>query len=220
MEVNFWARRPTIWNFLFGALSTSYQQRIHKFIPPHCIEIWSEVKNRWPFYYNVTFESQSTSMEVKFWARRPTIWKFLFGSLSTSYKERIHNFCPRLNLHSFLFSPPVIPPTFKHFVLAPAFPPSPYLSMPATPPGPWTLDKVKKRLRAEQVQREKAASARYRRQANRQQDEEAQSVKSSACQCSLLVVLTVCCLLLSLIVLVLSSVVLRVHSRKQAWKDK
>ena len=31
--------------------------------------------------------------------------------------------------------------------------------MPVNQPGPWALDKVKKRLRAEQVQREKAASA-------------------------------------------------------------
>ncbi len=165
-------------------------------------------------------------------SRKVLVWKWSFELGGQPFESFFLDRCPPhtnsgftisvppLNLHSFLFSPPVIPPTFKHFVLAPAFPPSPYLSMPATPPGPWTLDKVKKRLRAEQVQREKAASARYRRQENRQQDEEAQSVKSSACQCSLLVVLTVCCLLLSLIVLVLSSVVLRVHSRKQAWKDK
>jgi hypothetical protein len=113
------------------------------------------------------------------------------------------------------FRPPVLPPTFKHFIPAPAFPPWPYLSMPATPPGPWALDKVKKRLRAEQVQRDEAASARYRRQEDKQKDEEAQTVKSSACRCSVLLVLTFCCLLLSLAVLVLSSVVLRVQSRKQ-----
>ena len=82
--------------------------------------------------------------------------------------------------------------------------------MPVNQPGPWALDKVKKRLRAEQVQREKAASARYRRQEEKQLNQEGQTVKTSACQCSLLVVLTLYCILLSLVVLVLSSVVLRI----------
>ena len=81
--------------------------------------------------------------------------------------------------------------------------------MPVNQPGPWALDKVKKRLRAEQVQREKAASARYRRQEQKEFHKEGKTVKTSACQCSLLVVLTLCCILLSIVVLVLSSVVLR-----------
>ncbi len=118
---------------------------------------------------------------------------------------------PPLNVESFLFRSPVLPLTFKHFIPASAFPPSPFLSMPENRPGPWALGKVKKRLRAEQVQREKAASARYRRQEDKQKDEEAHSVKSSACQCSVLLLLTFCCLLLSFAVLVLSSIVLRVQ---------
>ena len=81
--------------------------------------------------------------------------------------------------------------------------------MPANPPGPWTLDKVKKRLRAEQVQREKSASERYRRPEQKELREKGKTRETSACQGCLLVVLTLCCILLSIVVLVLSSVVLR-----------
>ncbi len=73
------------------------------------------------------------------------------------------------------------------------------------------LEKVKKRLRAEQVEREKAASARHRRQEEKQLQQGTDSkVRTSACQCSVLLVLSLCCILLSLAVLVLSSVVLRI----------
>jgi hypothetical protein len=82
--------------------------------------------------------------------------------------------------------------------------------MLANQPGPWALDKVKKRLRAEQVQREETASARYRRQEEKELHQEGQTVKRSACQCSVLLVLTLCCFVLSLAILVLSSVVLRI----------
>jgi hypothetical protein len=104
----------------------------------------------------------------------------------------------------FFFHPPVLPPTFKPFIPASACASSPSLSMPATPPGPWALEKVKQRLRREQVEREEAASARYRRQ------EDKPKGNSSASQCSVLLVLTLSCLLLSLAVLLLSSVVLRI----------
>ena len=79
--------------------------------------------------------------------------------------------------------------------------------MPQTPPGPWTLDTVKNRLRAEQVQREKAAAARYRRQEQRDNRRETQSSRTSSTQCSLLLLLILVCLLLSLTVLVLSSLI-------------
>ncbi len=82
--------------------------------------------------------------------------------------------------------------------------------MPATPPGPWALESVKNRLRLYQVEREEAASARYRRLEDKQKDKEARSVNSSACECSVLLVLAFCCFLLSLSVLILSSVVLRI----------
>ncbi len=118
---------------------------------------------------------------------------------------------PLMFMPSF-FRLPVLPPTFKlsNTLSAPAFSPSPSLSMPANLFGPWALDKVKNRLRAGQVQREKAASARYRRQEDKQKDEEAQSINSSASQCSVLLVLTLCCFLSSLAVLVLSIVALRI----------
>jgi hypothetical protein len=45
-------------------------------------------------------------------------------------------------------------------------------------PGPWTLDKVKKRLRAEQVQRETLASARYRLEEDQGQEQEAKASQS------------------------------------------
>ena len=94
--------------------------------------------------------------------------------------------------------------------------------MPKTPPGPWALDKVKKRLRAEQLERERIASARYRQEEDRralaryrqeernvQQRRDSQGQPSS-CQCSVLLVLTLCSCLLSLAVIVLLSFVLRV----------
>ena len=133
--------------------------------------------------------------------------KVCFLSVTTSYQNRLCNFSTPLNVHSFLFSPTCPPSNFQTL---PLLPPVPSCVMPVNQPGPWALDKVKKRLRAEQVQREKAASARYRRQEKKQLDQEAQTVKTSACQCSLLLVLTLCCILLSLVVLVLSSVVLRI----------
>ncbi len=82
--------------------------------------------------------------------------------------------------------------------------------MPGHPAGPWALDKVKKRLRAEQVQREQAAAARYKRQEEKQYDQERQSNNTSACQSSVFLVLILCCLFLSFAVLVLSSVVLQI----------
>jgi len=106
---------------------------------------------------------------------------------------------------SFLPFPPPCPPS-NFQICHPALPSSPssYLSMPRNPPGPWVLEEVKTRLRAEQVQRENAASARYR-----------PDVKKSSCQCSVVLVLSLCCLLLSLVALLLSTVVLRLASKKE-----
>ena len=152
---------------------------------------------------------KSLCIEVKLWARRPTICKCLFGPLSTPYKQRTHTFIPPLLVHSFLFRRPVLLATFKSFVRTYASSPSPYLSMRRNTPGPWQLEEVKTRLRAEQVQRENAASARYR-----------PDVKKSSCQCSVVLVLSACCLLLSFVALVLSTVVLRLASKKEEWKDR
>jgi hypothetical protein len=80
--------------------------------------------------------------------------------------------------------------------------------MPSAQPGPWTLDKVKKRLRAEQVQRERIASAKYRRQEEKKEEQETQIAKTNTTPCSVLLALTLCCLLLPLTVLVLCGVVL------------
>jgi hypothetical protein len=76
------------------------------------------------------------------------------------------------------------------------------------PTWTWTLDKVKKRLRAEQVQRETLAAERYRRQEDQGKEQETKTGQTSCTQSSLLLFLSLSCLLLSLAVLVLSSVVL------------
>ncbi len=68
-------------------------------------------------------------------------------------------------------------------------------------PGPWQLDRVKTRLRREQVEQESAASARYR------PDEENKKPKTSYSDC-IVCGLVLCCVLLSLSVVFLSSVVL------------
>ena len=116
-------------------------------------------------------------------------------------------FVPPLNVHSFLFHLPLSSLQLSNASLLPQ-PSFPF--MPATPPGPWALEKVKKRLRLDQEEREEAASARYRRLEDKHKDKEASSVDSSACKCGVVLVLACCCLLLSLAVLILSSVVLRI----------
>ena len=71
--------------------------------------------------------------------------------------------------------------------------------------GPWSLDKVKSRLRREQIEREEEASERYRRREARATE---QSVGGESLSRCVLVVLVLCCVLLSLVVLDLCGVVL------------
>jgi hypothetical protein len=70
--------------------------------------------------------------------------------------------------------------------------------------GPWSLDKVKTRLRREQVEREKKASERFRRQEARSQEQTVGGTSWSRC---VLVVLVLCCVLMSLVVLGLCAVI-------------
>lgn len=71
--------------------------------------------------------------------------------------------------------------------------------------GPWSLDKVKARLRQEQVEREEEASARYRqREARRAKEEIVGETDLSRC---VLVVLVLCFVLLSVVVLALCAVI-------------
>ena len=81
-------------------------------------------------------------------------------------------------------------------------PPPPPIFLMVKTVGPWQLDDVKARLRAEQVGRERAASARYRRQ-ERQDSGEDNKGKTSWAQCIFLLALS--CFLLSLSVLALAS---------------
>ena len=72
-------------------------------------------------------------------------------------------------------------------------------------PGPWSLDKVKARLRREQVEREEEASARYReREARRAKEEIVGGTGLSRC---VLVVLVLCFVLLSVVGLALCGVI-------------
>ena len=74
-------------------------------------------------------------------------------------------------------------------------------------PGALALDKVKKRLRAEQVQRERLASERYRQAEDQGQEQESKTNHTVSLHSPLLLFLGFACLLLLLLVLVLSSVV-------------
>ena len=72
-------------------------------------------------------------------------------------------------------------------------------------PGPWSLDKVKARLRREQVEREEEASARYReREARRAKEEIVGGTGLPRC---VLVVMVLCFVLLSVVVLALCGVI-------------
>jgi hypothetical protein len=94
--------------------------------------------------------------------------------------------------------------------------------MPPKKGGPWQLEEVKLRLRAEQLARERAAGARYREIEEREARErqiirlEEEALRQARAQgkgntswgeCSLCI-LVLCCLLLSISVLILSSVAL------------
>jgi hypothetical protein len=70
--------------------------------------------------------------------------------------------------------------------------------------GPWSLDKVKARLRQEQVEREEEASARYRQQEARRAKEE--TVDGTSLSRCVLVVLVLCFVLLSVVIFALCAV--------------
>ena len=88
--------------------------------------------------------------------------------------------------------------------------------MPAKP-GPWQLDKVKRRRRQEQVAREKAASERYAQQEERGQvrrntnlDVQALSLQErnlGGCHCVVILLVSVLIFLLLVLVLVLCAFV-------------
>ncbi len=88
--------------------------------------------------------------------------------------------------------------------------------MPAKP-GPWQLDKVKRRLRQEQVTREEAASERYAQQEERgqvrrntNQDNQALSLQErnlGGCNCVVILLVYVAVFLLLVLVLALCAIV-------------
>ncbi len=78
--------------------------------------------------------------------------------------------------------------------------------------GPWSLDKVKARLRQEQEEREVEASARYRQQEARRAKEET-IVGTSFSRC-VLVVFVLCFLLLSVVIVALCGVIFSLLKRE------
>ncbi len=165
------------------------------------------------FISNVRFKSLCIGWDC--WARRVTFQICILGPLSTSYETRMtqitspppHNFwnlpfCPYL-----LFpSPSSALPGFFHFLPFA----DPFTRMPYNP-GPWQLDRVKRRLRQEQVDREEKASERYKQQEarlkvqqNTNQYEKRLSVQErNVWGCHWAVVLLVCVLVFLLLVCVL-----------------
>ncbi len=86
-----------------------------------------------------------------------------------------------------------------------------HIALPYTPhsmprvAGPWSLDKVKLRLRQEQVEREREASTRYRQQEARRAKEA--TVGGTTLSRCVLVVLVLCVVLLSVVVLALCATI-------------
>ena len=76
--------------------------------------------------------------------------------------------------------------------------------------GPWALDKVKARLRQEQVEREVAASERYRQKEPKTKEQTFGGTSLSNC---VLFCFLLCFVLLAIAVLVLSAVVLSLTKR-------
>ena len=72
--------------------------------------------------------------------------------------------------------------------------------------GPWSLDNVKARLRQEQVEREKEASARYREQEAARRGKQETVGDTSLSRCVLCFVL-LCFVLLSVVVIALCAVI-------------
>ena len=129
--------------------------------------------------------------------------------MSTSYQNRLRKKCSPLRFKSFLFFPSRLPFDFRAHLscLCLACVVSPCVMRPNRP-GPWALDKVKKRLRAEQVQRERLASERYRQAEDQGREQESKTIQTVSHHSPLLLFLGCACLLLLVLVLVLSSVVL------------
>ena len=146
----------------------------------------------------------------------------LFGPLSTSYGNRTAHFTSPppwhfLNpsfpsLHPLVFPSPAssafdsfFPHTHRH---------------PRMPPktGPWALEGVKRRLRQEQVARERAASERYRQREEREQREEWDNLRAitpveersvggiGAWNCYLCVLVFICVILLLCVVVLCGTV--------------
>ena len=80
-------------------------------------------------------------------------------------------------------------------------------------PGPWSLDNVKAKLRQEQLEREKEASARYRRQEAARRAKQETVGKTSFSRGVLCVVLF-CFVLLSVVVLALCAVILSLLNKE------
>ena len=115
-------------------------------------------------------------------------------------------------------SPPTIRFENVPFFFPSAFPPpGPHTYIPCSMPkkaGPWSLDKVKERLRQEQVEREVEASARYRQlEAKRAKEETVAGTSLSRC---VLVVLALFFLVLFVVVLAFCAVIVTLVKKENA----
>ncbi len=94
-------------------------------------------------------------------------------------------------------------------------------------PGPWQLDKVKRRLRQEQIAREEGASVRYAEQEERSkvrrnanQDEQRLSLQErNLGGCNWVVVVLVCVLVFLLLLIVLVSCAVVLHLLKKGNEE-
>jgi hypothetical protein len=124
---------------------------------------------------------------------RPAIQKCFLEPIHTSYGYRLDHLTSPLTIRFEIF--PFFPlsacltlcPHCLHSDL-----PCPSLSMNHTP-GPWSLQKVKNKLRREQVERELAASERYRQLEAKRNEQTIGGQSWSNC---ILIVLVSCCFLL------------------------
>jgi hypothetical protein len=134
-----------------------------------------------------------------------TAFYLILKQYSSNYSPPPHTFW-NLPFHHSLCASSLSPAAFTFYLFLPLFDPS-------QRPGSWALDKVKRRLRRQQVVREQAASARYRQEEerhNRQQNPipvDSNVGRHSTSNC-VLIVLVVFCILLIPCVLALCGAVL------------
>ena len=163
---------------------------------------------------------------ITLWRSSRKVWDLIVEPGGEKFKKAYFNrFTPPMDTVWFNLFPPS-PFVSKLFLFLPpcAFSPHcPHAYIPCSMPkkaGPWSLDKVKERLRQEQVEREKEASARYRQlEAKRAKEETVGGTSLSRC---VLVVLVLFSVVLFVVVLALCAVILTLVKKEnvERWGDE